>query len=586
MIFPAMVNNRKDTGYSKSKSARSDFDIGEVASMIITGAEAVVACLLEQQVDTVFGYPGGQIMPLYDALYDAKLQHILTVHEQGAVHAADGYARASGRVGVCIATSGPGATNLVTGLAAAYLDSVPMVAITGQVSTALLGRDAFQEVDITGITMSVTKHNFLVKDPARIPEVMRLAFRIARSGRPGPVLIDLPRDVQVGAFDYSPAVLPETTQVQPQAQVLDLVRQAAQALSSAKRPVMVIGGGVTRGEASGEVRQLAEKYQLPVVSTLMGLGGLPASHPQFLGLTGMHGHKAANNAICGADLIIAVGSRFSDRVTGDRQRYLAGKTLIHIDIDRSEVGKNVAALFGLVGDMKVLLALLREAGEPGQLEDWWQTIAAWRRQFAETYDSERLTAPWMMRQISEQVAGQSVIFASDVGQHQMWAAQHLAIESPGTWLTSGGLGAMGFGLPAAMGAQVAVPDSRTVVIAGDGGFKMTAMELLTIATYNLPVISVVIDNHCLGMVRQWQQLFYSERYSSSLAPREMDFVGQARSCGVEGVRVSTPEEFKQAFAAAWLIRKPMVIVADIATGDLVTPMIAPGAPLNEYVEIE
>ncbi|MDR3588607.1 MAG: biosynthetic-type acetolactate synthase large subunit [Negativicutes bacterium] len=553
--------------------------------MIMTGAEAVVACLLEQEVDTVFGYPGGQIMPLYDALYDAPLQHILTVHEQGAVHAADGYARASGRVGVCIATSGPGATNLVTGLAAAYLDSVPLVAITGQVSTALLGRDAFQEVDITGITMSVTKHNFLVKDPARIPEVMRLAFRIAGSGRPGPVLIDLPRDVMIGALDYIPAVLQEAKPAQPPPQVLDAVRQAAAALSAARRPVMVIGGGVTRGGASGEARQLAEKYRLPVVSTLMGLGGLPANHPQFLGLTGMHGHKAANNAVVNADLIIAIGSRFSDRVTGDRHRYLEGKTLIHIDIDRSEVGKNVAALIGLVGELPVLLALLRDAGEPGCLDQWWQTIESWRRQLASPDRGERLTAPWIMGEISRQVAGQPVIFASDVGQHQMWAAQHLAIDAPGTWLTSGGLGAMGFGLPAAMGAQIAAPGSRVVAIAGDGGFKMTAMELYTIATYNLPVIAVVIDNRCLGMVRQWQQLFYKGRYSASLVPRPMDFVGQARSCGVDGCQTGTPDGFRQAFAAAWSDKKPMVIVADIAQGDLVDPMIAPGASLDEYVEM-
>ncbi|MDR3562313.1 MAG: biosynthetic-type acetolactate synthase large subunit [Negativicutes bacterium] len=555
--------------------------------MIMSGAAAVVACILEQGVDTVFGYPGGQIMPLYDALYDAPLRHILTVHEQGAVHAADGYARASGRVGVCIATSGPGATNLVTGLATAYLDSVPMVAITGQVATSLLGRDAFQEVDITGITMSVTKHNFLVKDPARIPEIMRLAFRLARSGRPGPVLVDLPRDVQVGSLDYSPLLAPSPEpQGEPSAKILAAVRQAAQALETARRPVLVIGGGVTRGGASEAVRLLAEKYRLPVVSTLMGLGGLPASHPQFLGLTGMHGHKAANHAVCKSDLIIAVGSRFSDRVTGDRQKYLTGKTLIHIDIDRSEVGKNVDALIGLVGELRCLLNLLSDAGSPQNLEEWWQTIAGWRREFADQCDDQQLTAPWMMREISRQVAGKQVVFATDVGQHQMWAAQHLAVDRPGSWLTSGGLGTMGFGLPAAMGAQVALPDARAILIAGDGGFKMTAMELFTIATYNLPVISIIVNNRCLGMVRQWQQLFFRERYSASLAQGEMNFVAQAQACGVAATRATTPDQFRQAFADAWSEGKPAVIVADVAMNDLVTPMIAPGAPLDQYVAIE
>jgi len=554
--------------------------------MKLTGAQAVVKCLVEQGVDTVFGYPGGQIMPLYDALYDAPLRHILTVHEQGAIHAADGYARASGKVGVCIATSGPGATNLITGLATAYLDSVPLVAITGQVNSALLGSDAFQEVDITGISMSVTKHNFLVTDPAKIPDVMRLAFRLARSGRPGPVLIDLPKNVQSDSLDSFPARSMVSQQWEPEGGVVAATRRAAQVIQSAHRPVLVVGGGVIRGNAGDEVRRLAEKYRLPVVSTLMGLGSLPGSHRQFLGLTGMHGHKAANNAICGADLIIAVGSRLSERITGDRRRYLAGKTLIHIDIDQAEVGKNIDAEIGLVGEIKPLVDILCEAAQGGDIDDWWQTIDSWRQDFARGVQPERLTAEGIMQQITEQTAGQPVIFATDVGQHQMWAAQHLSIETAGTWLTSGGLGGMGFGLPAAMGAQIAVPNSRVVLIAGDGGFKMTAMELFTIATYHLPVITVIIDNHCLGMVRQWQQVFFDQRYSASIAPREMDFVGHARSCGVEGIKVSTPEEFGRAFADAWQGGQPLVIVADIAVGDMVTPMVAPGACLDDYLEFE
>ncbi len=553
--------------------------------MQLTGAEAVVRCLVEEGVDTVFGYPGGQIMPLYDALYDAPLRHILTVHEQGAVHAADGYARASGRVGVCIATSGPGATNLVTGLAAAHLDSVPLVAITGQVPTAMLGRDSFQEVDITGVTMSVTKHNFLVKDAARLPEIMHAAFRIARSGRPGPVLVDLPRDIQQATLAFSSAASP------PQAAAGrrgtdEAIGRAAAAIKEACRPVLVLGGGVIRGRAAAEARLLAEKLGLPVVSTLMGLGALPSDHPQLLGLTGMHGHIAANRAVHEADLVIAAGSRFSDRVTGDPKRYPAGKTFIHLDIDRSEVGKNIASHIALVGELGPLLTALAAQAAAGDIAAWNATVAEWRAESRLAYSADRLNAPWIMREISRHTAGQPAIFATDVGQHQMWAAQHLAIDTPGTWLTSGGLGAMGFGLPAALGAQVAAPGSRVVLVAGDGGFKMTAMELYTAAAYNLPVIAVVLDNRCLGMVRQWQQLFYRERYSASLVPRKFDFAALAQVCGVAGWQAATPAEFTAAFAAAWAAGGPAVIVADIGTKDIVTPMIAPGAALNEFVSVE
>jgi acetolactate synthase-1/2/3 large subunit len=551
--------------------------------MKMSGASAVVECLLEQGVDTVFGYPGGQIMPLYDSLYDSPIKHVLTVHEQGATHAADGYARTSGRVGVCIATSGPGATNLITGLATAYMDSVPVVAITGQVPTGLLGRDAFQEVDITGISMSVTKHNFLVKDASRIPEVMRLAFKIARSGRPGPVLIDLPRDVQLASLDFTKALPVAAKAWQPTERTLTAVEEAVSALKAAKRPVMVTGGGVIRGRASAAALEVAEKFNLPVVSTLMGLGAMPANHAQYLGLTGMHGHRAANNAVYQADLIIAVGSRFSDRVTGDIKRYPEGKTVIHIDIDRSEVGKNISAQIGLVGEIKAILNLLAVSGKAGDTAKWWATINAWKEDQENCQVTDELTAPWIMAKVSELTAGQQVVFATDVGQHQMWAAQHLSINAPGTWLTSGGLGTMGFGLPAAMGAQVAAPDRRVVVFAGDGGFKMTAMELFTIAAYDLPVVAVVLDNHCLGMVRQWQQLFHNKRYSQSLALKEMDFVGQANACGVKAKRVTTQQEFSAEFSAALAENSPRVIITEIPPEDIVTPMIAPGAPLNEYV---
>jgi acetolactate synthase-1/2/3 large subunit len=554
--------------------------------MQLSGAAAVVQCLVEQGVDTVFGYPGGQIMPLYDALYDAPIHHILTVHEQGAIHAADGYARASGRVGVCIATSGPGATNLVTGLATAYLDSVPLVAITGQVPTFMLGRDSFQEVDITGITMTVTKHNFLVKDAARIPEIMRLAFRIARSGRPGPVLVDLPRDVQVGLLDYQPAEPASPPVDAPAAKMLAAAERAAALIDAARRPVMVVGGGVIRGQAAEETQALAEKLGLPVVSTLMGLGALPASHPQWLGLTGMHGHVAANRAVHEADLVIAVGSRFSDRVTGDPKRYPQGKTFIHLDIDRSEVDKNIATHIALIGELRPLLTLLSAACAAGDIGDWRQTVDGWREENKVSYRTDCLSAPWIMREIASQTADRPTVFATDVGQHQMWAAQHLTIGSPGTWLTSGGLGTMGFGLPAAIGAQVAAPEKRVVVVAGDGGFKMTGMELYTVAAQNLPIITVIIDNRCLGMVRQWQQLFFQKRYSSSLCPRDMDFAGFAEVFGLPARRVTTADEFSQALAEALAAGGPAVIIAAIDGEELVTPMIAPGAGLNEFVHVK
>jgi acetolactate synthase-1/2/3 large subunit len=486
--------------------------------MRISGAQIIVECLKEQGVDTVFGYPGGTILPLYDALAGAPIRHILTVHEQGAAHAADGYARASGRVGVCIATSGPGATNLVTGLAAAFMDSVPVVAITGQVPTALIGRDAFQEVDITGITMPITKHNFLVKDPAKLAETLRYAFRIAASGRPGPVLVDIPRDVQTAAVLFEPAAEPEKVPFALSDVVLARVGAAVEAIGRAERPVIIVGGGVVVAEASAEVAALAEKLASPVVSTLMGLGAIPASHPLFLGLTGMHGHKPANNCIHDADLIIAVGSRFSDRVTGDRTKYAAGKTVIHIDVDPAEIDKNVAAGIGLTGDMKTLLSFLAERVAAGKSKPWWERIAAWQDDCRGAPAGDRLTAPSLFAEISAQTAGADCIFATDVGQHQMWAAQHLKIETPRTWLTSGGLGAMGFGLPAAMGAQFAAPGKRVIHIAGDGGFKMTGAELYTIAAHHLPIISVIVNNNGLGMIRQLQHAFFAKRYTACELP--------------------------------------------------------------------
>lgn len=549
--------------------------------MKVSGARAIVQCLLEQGVDTVFGYPGGTILPLYDALYEAPLRHVLTVHEQGAAHAADGYARASGRVGVCIATSGPGATNLVTGLAAAYMDSSPVVAITGQVPTGLIGRDAFQEVDITGITLPVTKHNFLVKDPQSLPNILRKAFHIARSGRPGPVLVDVPRDIQTMEIDFSPAAAAP----QRKAETFPSPRldQAASAIQNAQRPVILVGGGAVSGEAASEIMTLAESCEIPVASTLMGLGAFPGSHPLFLGLTGMHGQKIANHAIRCSDVLIAVGSRFSDRVTGNRSCYAADKVVIHIDIDPAEIDKNVAAHIGLAGNMKELLNQLLSRLQPRQTLAWREEIAS-KQEPRPDDGQDRLTAAAIMRQINEQTNGKPFVFATDVGQHQMWAAQELVIDTPRSWVTSGGLGAMGFGLPAAIGAQFAVPNKRVVHFAGDGGFKMTGAELYTAAVNDLPIITVIINNNCLGMIRQLQHAYFDQRYMSCYLP-PVDFVPFARAFGVQAVSVDTEAEFARAFAEAAATRAPRVIIANVATQDMVTPMLAAGAALDEYIDI-
>ena len=548
----------------------------------ISGARVIIECLLEQGVDTIFGYPGGQIMPFYDALYAADIKHILTVHEQGAVHAAEGYARVTGRVGVCVATSGPGATNLVTGLANAHMDSVPLVAITGQVPRNLLGRDAFQEVDIIGISMPITKHNFLVKDPAKLADTIRQAFHIAVSGRPGPVLVDIPKDVQAAEVKFVRGEPREPYLRQPSSHTMKMVEAAAMTIAQAQKPVIVVGGGVIGAGVGDKVRLLAEKNKLPMVSTLMGLGAVGASHPQFLGLTGMHGSKAANHAVYEADVVIAVGSRFNDRVTGDRTRYAAGKTVIHIDVDPTEIDKNVIAHIGLLGDLHTLLDLLAEKLQPGNTEDWWRQIRAWQEEFAVAYDDTTLNVPWVMEYINEQTQNQPYIFVTDVGQQQMWAAQHLKIEKPRTWVTSGGLGTMGFGLPAAIGAQIAEPQKRVVHIAGDGGFKMTGMELYTVACQKLPIISIVINNSTLGMVRQWQTLFFNKHYSATTLPPAMDFTVFAEAFHIESAAVTTPAEFAAAFAKAQSSDKPQLIVVNIDIDDMVMPMIAPGAALNEY----
>ncbi|CVK19270.1 Acetolactate synthase large subunit [Sporomusa sphaeroides DSM 2875] len=556
--------------------------------MHMTGAQAIVKCLVREGVDTVFGYPGGTILPLYDALYGSPVRHVLTVHEQGAAHAADGYARASGRAGVCIATSGPGATNLVTGLAAAFMDSIPVVAITGQVQTSLIGRDAFQEIDITGITMPITKHNFLVKDSGKLIETLRRAFAIARSGRPGPVLVDIPRDIQSNTYDFIEfdSEYQRQTLVRQSPDLPELIAKAAAAVSAAERPVIIAGGGCISANAAGTLAQFAEQCRLPVVTTLMGIGALPGTHPNHLGLTGLHGLKSANQAVHEADVLIVTGSRFNDRVTGDRASYAAGKTIIHIDIDPAEVHKNVDATVPLVGEMNAILTGICQAVKPAERPAWWETIRKWQAMYRETAAGAAFTAEEIMGELNRQLGDKGVIYVTDVGQHQMWAAQKLSVNSPRGFLTSGGLGAMGFGLPAAVGAQLARPDKRVVHIVGDGALKMTGCELYTVTAEGLPIISIVINNHSLGMVRQLQHCFYEQRYSASLLPTPMDFSAFAAAFGIPAAVTNCREEFSQAVAAAWERPGPSLIVANIATDDLVTPMIAPGGTMDAYVEVK
>ena len=550
--------------------------------MKMTGAQAIVKVLQEQGVETVFGYPGGAVIPLYNALYDAPLKNVLTAHEQGAIHAADGYARASGKVGVCIATSGPGATNIVTGLATAYLDSIPVVAISGQVPVANLGRDSFQEIDIVGVTMPITKYNAIVRKSEELVPMLRLAFAIAKNGRPGPVLIDIPSDLQVKELEY-----PELEKVElPEVLKADegIIEKAAAALNEAERPVLMVGGGAVTSSVEKELIELAHKADLPVVSTLMGLGVYPGSDERAIGLTGMHGHMDCNLAVANADVLVVAGSRLSDRVTGDRNRYAGTKTIIQMDIDQSEIDKNVGVTLALDGDLKETLAKFLPLVKEGKHPEWWAQIKEWdKMEDRSVADGSRLTAPWVMTQLTKTFAEKDTIYVTDVGQNQMWAAQYLTIDKPRHHLTSGGCGTMGFGLPGAMGAAFAKPDSQIVHICGDGGFKMTGLEMFTASRENLPLISIVINNSCLGMVRQWQQLFYNERYSNTILT-EFDFVGFAKSCGADGRTVTTCEEFTEALKEAQNRTKPFLIEVRIEQSDLVEPMVAAGAVIYDFVK--
>ena len=552
------------------------------------GAEAVLACLREQGVDTVFGYPGGMILPLYDALYaQDEIQQILVTHEQNAAHAADGYARATGRVGVCIATSGPGATNLVTGLATAYMDSIPMVAITGQVDIALLGRDAFQETDILDVTMPVTKHNYKIKNATDLVPTIRQAFELARSGRPGPVLLDVPRNLFFEEVAYAAEEPRVRTPGKPDADFMICAAEAAAEIVSAERPLVIVGGGVISAGTSAEVTAFIEKYHLPVVHTLMGMGAVASTHPQMLGFAGMHGEKAANYAIGAADLVIALGSRFADRQTGNLSKYTANRKFIHIDIDPAEIDKNIENSLGLAGDMRTILGLLMRQAPKSNLAAWWDQIRTWQEEYDYDYHVGRLTVPWALNQVAQNTTGKAYAYATDVGQHQMWAALHLRVEEPRTWLTSGGLGTMGYGLPAAMGAQIAWGDQRRVIhITGDGSIKMTGNEFYTIARLGLPVISIIANNRSLGMIRQLQKVLYEERYIACELDHEMDYVKYAESFGIKAIGVSTQEEFAEALRSALADRThPRVIVMDVWRS-FVEPMAKGGARIDEFVDFK
>ncbi len=548
--------------------------------MQLTGAEIVIECLKEQGVDTVFGYPGGAILNVYDALYkhSDEIRHILTSHEQGAAHAADGYARATGKVGVCFATSGPGATNLVTGIATAYMDSIPIVAITCNVGVSLLGKDSFQEIDIAGITLPITKYNFIVKDVNDLANVIRKAFVIAQKGRPGPVLIDIPKDVTAQTAEYEKQK-PEKVVPDPYVSPTE-IETALEMIKAAKKPFIFVGGGAIRANASKELRTFVDLVDAPVADSLMGKGAFPGTDPRYTGMLGMHGTKASNYGVSECDLLIVVGSRFSDRVTGDTQTFASNAKILQFDVDEAEMDKNVLITAGVVGDIRVILDQLNQKLPQQKHTAWIRKVEEYKGKYPLTYHPDVLCGPWIVEEIYRQTRGQAVI-VTEVGQNQMWAAQFYKYTKPRTLLTSGGLGTMGYGLGAAIGAKTAYPDKMVINIAGDGCFRMNMNELMTAVRYNIPVIEVIVDNHVLGMVRQWQTLFYDKRYSATVLDDQADFVKIAEAMGAEGIRVTTRDEFKKAFAHALKAGVPIVLDCQIDSDDNVWPMVAPGAPIAE-----
>lgn len=551
--------------------------------MQLSGANIIIRSLLEEGVDAIFGYPGGQILPFYDALYDYSLKHYLVRHEQGAAHAADGYARATGRPGICVATSGPGATNLVTGIANAYMDSVPLIAITGQVPCELLGKDSFQEADITGITLPITKHNFLVKDVRDLARTIKEAFHIATTGRPGPVLIDIPRDIQTqkAAFRYPETVHLKGYKPKSEGNKGQIIH-AARMIAEAKRPVICAGGGVVMSGANMELLRFAELTLSPVCTTLMGIGSFPENHPLSLGMLGMHGTMAANYAISECDLLIVVGSRLADRATGKINEFASQARILHIDVDPAEIGKNVKIDTPIVGDVKKVLGELNAKLEQNLATEWQDRIHLWKEKHPLTYNMDGALKPqFIIEQICEVTKGEAII-ATEVGQNQMWAAQYYRYTKPRTFISSGGLGTMGYGFPAAIGAKVGRPEATVIDIAGDGSIQMNIQELATAVHYNIPVIVAILNNNFLGMVRQWQQLFYDRRYSYTEISGP-DFVKLAEAYGAMGIRVTEPEEVKPALEQAIKAGCPVLIDFIVEREENVFPMVPPGGANHNMI---
>ncbi len=548
--------------------------------MQLTGSQILIECLKEQGVDTVFGYPGGAILNVYDELYkhSDEIKHILTSHEQGASHAADGYARATGKVGVCFATSGPGATNLVTGIATAYMDSVPVVAITCNVGVPLLGKDSFQEIDIVGVTLPITKHNFIVKDVNKLADVIRDAFRIAKEGRPGPVLIDIPKDVtaKMADYEYKTPVVPEANKnidSNEIAEAIDMIKKA-------RKPFVFVGGGSIISGASVEIAEFVEKVDAPVCDTLMGKGAFDGTNERYTGMLGMHGTKTSNFGVMECDLLIVLGARFSDRVTGDTSKFASNARILQIDIDPAEINKNIKVDMSIVGDIKVVLEAINARLDKENHKEWMNHIYEMKKEYPLRYNKDILTGPYLMEKIFEVTDGNAII-TTEVGQHQMWAAQYYKYKEPRTFLSSGGLGTMGYGLGASIGAKLGRKDKIVINIAGDGCFRMNMNELATATRYNIPIIEIIVNNHVLGMVRQWQTLYYGQRYSYTVLEDQVDYVKVAEGLGAKAYRVETKEDFDVALKDAIAMNIPCVLDCHIEKDDKVFPMVSPGASLME-----
>ena len=554
--------------------------------MKLTGSQIVIECLKEQGVDTIFGYPGGAILNIYDELYkhSDEIRHILTSHEQGASHAADGYARVTGKVGVCMATSGPGATNLVTGIATAYMDSIPLVAITANVSVDYLGKDSFQEIDIAGVTMPITKHNFIVKDVTKLANTLRRAFKIAKTGRPGPVLVDITKDVTAKEAEYVKA------DIEPVNPSVDKIRdedleEAVKMISKSKKPFIFVGGGAVISDAATELREFVDKVDSPVADTLMGKGAFDGRDSRYTGMVGMHGTKTSNLGITECDLLITIGARFSDRVTGNASKFARKAKILQIDVDPAEINKNVQTHHSIIGDVKEVLVRLNKMLDKQEHSDWLDHIKELMQKHPLNYRKDILTGPYIIEKLYEVTEGKAII-STEVGQHQMWAVQYYKYKEPRTLITSGGLGTMGYGLGASLGAKVGRPDDIVVNIAGDGCFRMNMNEIATATRYNIPIIQIILNNSVLGMVRQWQTLFYDKRYSNTTLKDKVDFVKLAEAMGAKAFRISKPEEVEGVLREAVACNQPVIIDCLIDCDEKVWPMVAPGAPIQEVFSEE